>query len=124
MELGTTGAVGAGAVVAEEKHRHNHHNNTVRPSHDTGMTGSTAAPLDNSYGGPNNKYGDSTLPVSSSNYSSPQNPSSGNTYNAAPVSGHGTTNYQVIHDSTPYAGVHHGGHVHTYQDSGTVPQNY
>ena len=50
------GVVGTGLVVAEEKHHHKHQNNNfARPSHDTAMTGSTAAMPEATYGGSNTK---------------------------------------------------------------------
>ena len=49
------GVVGAGALVAEEKHRTRNNRNSERISDDTAMTGTTA-PVADSYGGPNTKY--------------------------------------------------------------------
>ncbi|CAF9943405.1 MAG: hypothetical protein ALECFALPRED_000298 [Alectoria fallacina] len=49
------GGVGAGALVADEKHRTRNNRNSERISNDTAMTGTTA-PVADSYGGPNTKY--------------------------------------------------------------------
>lgn len=124
------GALGGGALIAEEKHHHkkNHTNgNDMRPSHDTAMTGSTAAvPESTIHGGSAEKYGDE--------YAGQQQRNSGyQAYNqqgtgiahgsAVPTTerayGHGIHRQQgVIHDPNPYAEVHHGGlpHAATHGD--------
>ncbi|KAL8889974.1 MAG: hypothetical protein Q9215_002843 [Flavoplaca cf. flavocitrina] len=58
-EMGTVGSgAAAGALIADEKHRHNN-----RTSYDTGVTGTTAAsPAGAAYGGPNDRYNTSTVP--------------------------------------------------------------
>lgn len=84
-ELGTISVGGAGLAAADGSH---HHNKTLRPSHDTTVTGSTAAAPAAAYDdNANNKYQTSTLPVS--------NPAPG-----------------AVHDRQPYAEVHHGGSPH------------
>lgn len=110
-ELGGAGAVGAGALIAEEKHRHKN----ARTSHETGVTGTTAAgsPVA-SYGGSNNKYANEpTIPREHYNNGAPEPVASTNSYQpyhqgALPSQ----PQTQVIHDPTPYAEVHHGGHPH------------
>ena len=73
------GAVGAGALIAEEKHHRNNHNDG-RISDDTAMTGTTAPVADSAYGGPNNKYSqEPTVPTL-----------------AHPVHGDGYTNQQSL----------------------------
>ena len=109
-ELGTAG-VGAGALIAEEKHRHNN----ARTSHETGVTGTTAASPGAAYGTPDNRYNNGAA-VPHSNY-----PNSGNElaaptntyqpYREGASTGHSHT--QVVHDPSPYAEVHHGGYPHT-----------
>ena len=96
-ELGT---VGAAAVLAEEKPRQKR--NGLRTSHDTGMTGSTAAPPDGTYGGTNTKYNqDHTVPAQNTGYIPPAS--------SVPDT--------VVHDPNPYAEVHHGGYVHSHPES-------
>lgn len=46
------GAAGASAYIAEEKHRHNN----ARASHETGVTGTTAASPTAAYGGSSGNY--------------------------------------------------------------------
>ncbi|KAL8986832.1 MAG: hypothetical protein Q9177_003908 [Variospora cf. flavescens] len=48
------GATGAGALITEEKHRHQNNN---RMSHETGVTGTTAGSPGATYGGPTSRYG-------------------------------------------------------------------
>ena len=57
--MGTAGGgAAAGALIADEKHRHNN-----RTSYDTGVTGTTAAsPAGAAYGGPNDRYNTATVP--------------------------------------------------------------
>lgn len=57
-ELGTVGT----APVVVEKHHH-HNNNNIRPSNDTGMTGSTMANHDTGYGLGHRKHAEPTVPV-------------------------------------------------------------
>ena len=82
------GVIGVGGVAAAENHHH--HSKNIRPSHDTTVTGSTAAAPAAAYDdNANNKYQTSTLPGSNPGH-------------------HGG----VVHDNTPYAEVHHGGIPH------------
>lgn len=116
-------------MVAEEKHHETSHKNTIRPSHDTSMTGSTAAPPDGVYGGPNNKYLDPTPPVVNPEHPTHHIPISGHAYNTIPESGYETRNgppgnHHVIHDPAPYAEVHHGGVLHTHPGSGMGSGQY
>lgn len=107
-ELGT---VGAGALIAEEKH---HHNNT-RPSHETGVTGTTAASNGAAYNAPVNGYGrEAHVPQGNHANGGAELPTPTNAYQ--PYRESATTGHhqptQVIHDSSPYAEVHHGGYPH------------
>ncbi|KAI9669200.1 MAG: hypothetical protein M1817_004742 [Caeruleum heppii] len=87
-ELGT---VGAGAV-AGEKHNDHHHGHGVRPSHDTGITGTTMGATDGGYNGTNkyNTTGYGNPPTAAGGHAPPvgsvHNPHAGG---HAPV----TTNY-------------------------------
>ncbi|KAL8737254.1 MAG: hypothetical protein Q9181_001873 [Wetmoreana brouardii] len=114
-ELGAAGAgVGAGALIAEEKHRHDNNN---RPSHDTGVTGTTAHSPGGAYGGPSSRYANEpTVPPVSHGH-----PNSNSAELAAPAGNYqayreggatGQPHHQVIHDPSPYADVHHGGLPH------------
>lgn len=121
--------MGTGAVVAEEKHHQTNHKNTIRPSHDTAMTGSTAAPPDGGYGGPNNKYLEPAAPVVNSEHQTHHSSSPSNAYNTVPESGYESRNtptrdHHVIHDTTQYAEVHHGGFPHTHSESGMKSGRY
>lgn len=58
-ELGTVGT----APVVVEKHHHHNNNNTIRPSNDTGMTGSTMANHDTGYGHTHKKHAEPTVPI-------------------------------------------------------------
>ena len=98
------GAVSPGVVVGEEKH---HHSKPIRPSHDTTVTGSTAAAPDVGYGGLNNKYQETTYP----------SVTSGQTTH------HSTHVDQVVYDREPYAEVHHGGIPHVGH-AADVPKRY
>ena len=58
------GGLGAGsAAIVEEKHKKNKRVSDIRPSHETGMTGSTAAAPDAAYGGAANKYAEPAMPT-------------------------------------------------------------
>ena len=103
------GAAGATGLVAE-KHVHDRnyaaHDNTIRPSGETGMTGSTMAGGDaygGAYGGPMNKYG-----------------------NDRPVHNHGALGMhepahgpEVTHTAEPTAQVHGRGFPHAEPGTGT-----
>ena len=115
------GAVGAGGVaLAEEKHHHK--NGNIRPSHDTAMTGSTAAAPDNVYGSVNNKYDrEPTVPAIGTAHSPHHDMVTG-----APNAGYRephTGPHPVIHDPEPYAPIHHGGFPHTHPESDRVGYN-
>ena len=119
------GAVGAGALVAEEKHRTRDNRNSERISDDTAMTGTTAPVAD--YGGPNTKYNQEPTvptqihPAHNDGYANQQNVgvASGG---AMPEmdSNVGGGGHFVQHVSEPYANVHQGGYVH--QAHGIPPQ--
>lgn len=134
-ELGTIPALDNGnAVIADEKAHHNHNHSkkstnksseAFRTSHETAMTGSTAAmPLaasEVSYGGANNKYSsEGAHPHSqqASGYYSAYQPSQPPTSNT----GYGYVGQDsgVIHDPNPYAEVHGTGHPHTH----TSPESH
>ena len=112
------GAVGAGALVAEEKHRTRENRNSARISDDTAMTGTTA-PVADSYGGPNNKYNpEPTVPTQTH---LPHNNGYSNQQTLGVASGGavpemesnmGGGGHYVQHVNEPYADVHHGGYVH------------
>ena len=119
------GAVGAGALAAEEHHHNNRNSN---------ITGDTA--VGDGYGGPNTKYAtaaDPVLPSHNAGYSQPDA-----RYSQATTGYASTTNYEpqstgvasnvpemegtanhpyVQHDQEPYAEVHHGGYVHSNPES-------
>ena len=109
------GAVGAGALIAEEKHHHRNNHNDGRISDDTAMTGTTAPVADSAYGGPNNKYSQEptvptlTHPAHADGYTNQQSlgVTSGTTVPEMGGGGHYTQ-----HVNEPYASVHHGGYVH------------
>ncbi|KAL8668725.1 MAG: hypothetical protein Q9168_006652 [Polycauliona sp. 1 TL-2023] len=64
-EMGAAGSgAAAGALIAEEKHRHDN-----RKSYDTGVTGTTAhsAPVGAAYGGPNDRYNAPNVPHTNHN---------------------------------------------------------
>lgn len=105
------GAVGAGALIAEEKHHHNHN----RTSHETGVTGTTAASPGVAYNAPVSGYGGEThVPYGSYANGGAELPTPTNTYQ--PYREGATTGHhqptQVVHDPSPYAEVHHGGFPH------------
>ena len=112
------GAVGAGGLIAEEKHRTRNNHNSERISDDTAMSGTTA-PVTDSYGGPINKYSqEPTMPTQTHHG---QTDGYGNhqtlgvaTGGAVPEmeSNVGGGGHYVEHVSEPYADVHHGGYVH------------
>ncbi len=113
------GAVGAGGLaLAEEKHHH-HKNGNIRPSHDTAMTGSTAAGPDH-YGSVNNKYDrEPTVPAIGTAHTPHHTPHYG-TATSAPNAAYcepTTGSTPVVHDPEPYAPVHHGGFPHTHPES-------
>lgn len=108
------GVVGAGALAAEEKHPKKR-GNFLRPSHETAATGSTAVGTDTTYGGPNNKYAQDSVPTHNTGYIPP-------TGTGVPPTGTGlggstTRPDVVVHDANPYAEVHHGGFVHSHSHS-------
>ncbi len=127
-ELGALG--GGSALIAEEKTHHKKHHsngNDLRPSHDTAMTGSTAAvPESTVYGGSAEKYGDGYAGQQERNsgYQAYNQNGTGIAHSSAnPTTerayGHGIHQQQgVIHDPNPYAEVHHGGlpHAATHGD--------
>lgn len=103
------GAAGIG------KHHNEKHDGDLRASHDTALTGSTAAPTTHGtgYGGLNNRYPatDSQVPLHKSTL-------------AGPTPNHGYTTLTpenkpdvVVHDNAPYAEVHHKGFPHTHPES-------
>ncbi|KAL8652984.1 MAG: hypothetical protein Q9210_002376, partial [Variospora velana] len=104
------GVGGAGALITEEKHRHNDN----RTSHETGVTGTTAGSPGATYGGPTNKYANE--PIAPNNTyknggaatNAPTNGYQPYSQSAAPSQPH-----KVIHDPEPYTEVHHGGYPHT-----------
>lgn len=110
--------MGAGALVAEEKHRSHNNRNSERISDDTAMTGTTA-PVADGYGGPNSKYNqEPTVPLQAypgqtDGYANQQTLGVASR-GAVPemesnVAGGG---HYTQHVSEPYADVHHGGYVH------------
>ena len=114
-ELGT---LGAGALVAEEKHRTRNNRNSERISDDTAMTGTTA-PVADGYGGPNNKYNqEPTIPAQTyqgqtDGHANHQTfgVTSGKAVPEMDSSAGGGGHY-VQHVNEPYADVHQGGYVH------------
>lgn len=130
-ELGTMGA-GSAAIVDEKHHKKNNRVSDIRPSHETGMTGSTAAPPD-AYGGTTSKYAEPAVPTHHNNnngyaaYTPQQNGTNYETGTATTTSGFNNTTHAhghgqhgavpVIHDPKPYAEVHHGGFPHTHPES-------
>ena len=110
-ELGVLGA--GSAAIAEEKH----HKKNKRISDETGMTGSTAAAADAGYGGTNNKYAESALPVHHNNAGyvpyDQQQTGTAVTTPGATYGGYGhSSEAKVVHDANPYAEVHNEGFVH------------
>ncbi|MCJ1258097.1 hypothetical protein MMC24_005927 [Lignoscripta atroalba] len=107
-ELGTVAPV----VLAEEKHRNKHHsaNSALRPSHDTAMTGSTAAVPDNTYGGHNTKYAHDPTPH--------VHTAAPHTHTAAPqlhndgYQSRDTGRVIIGHDNSPGPEVHNNGFPH------------
>ena len=132
-ELGTMGA--GSAIIADEKHhKKNKRVSDIRPSQETGMTGSTAAAPDATYGGNSNKYAEPAVPThhnTSNGYTPYTNQQNGTTYDngtagAAPgagydnntTHGHGHTGATtVVHDPNPYAEVHNQGYPHSHPES-------
>ena len=112
------GVVGAGALVAEEKHRTRNDRNIERISDDTGMTGTTA-PVADGYGGPNTKYNqEPTVPTQTllgqtDGYANQQTLgiASGGAVSEMDSNVGGGGHY-TQHVSEPYAEVHQGGYVH------------
>lgn len=112
------GAVGAGALVAEEKHRTRNNRNSERISDDTAMTGTTA-PVADGYGGPNTKYNqEPTVPTQTHSgqtdgYANQQTlgVASAGAVPEMESNAAGGGHY-VQHVSEPYADVHQGGYVH------------
>ncbi|KAI4101767.1 MAG: hypothetical protein L6R37_004795 [Teloschistes peruensis] len=118
------GVLGGSAIIAEEKHRHDHND---RISHETGVTGTTAHSPGLAYGGPNDRYSNEPTapPPLSHGHARQQNADLAaeyQPYRSEGVVGHGNT--QVVHDSSPYADVHHGGHVHAEKPSTFGHGNY
>lgn len=122
------GALGAGsAAIADEKHKKNKRVSDIRPSHETGMTGSTAAAPDAAYGGSSNKYAEPAVPTHHNantgypQYSQQQTGTAvtapDNTYGSGyggDSAGYGQpAGTKVFHDPNPYAEVHGDGHPHS-----------
>ncbi|KAL8768489.1 MAG: hypothetical protein Q9209_005280 [Squamulea sp. 1 TL-2023] len=121
-ELGTAG-VGAGALIAEEKHRHDN-----RKSYETGVTGTTAAsPVCAAYGGTTNRQHESAVPpvnnhAHANNHghhanTGPEVATSSNAYQpyrqGEGMLGSGHQQHpQVVHVPEPYTEVHQGGYPH------------
>ncbi|KAL8922367.1 MAG: hypothetical protein Q9208_005220 [Pyrenodesmia sp. 3 TL-2023] len=106
------GASGAGALITEEKHRHNDN----RTSHETGVTGTTAGSPGATYGGPTNKYAhEPTAPHNTHhNGGVGTNAPTNNGYQPYSQSGMPTQPHkEVIHDPEPYTEIHHGGYPHS-----------
>lgn len=105
------GVVGAGALVAEEKHRTRDNHNSERISDDTAVA--------DGYGGPNTKYNQEptvpphTYPGQTDGYANQQNlgVASGGTVPEMDSNESGGGHY-VQHVNEPYAEVHQGGYVH------------
>ena len=123
MQDAELGAVGAGALAAEDKHHH-HHDHT----RNSNITGDTA--VADGYGGANNKYAtaqEPTLPSHTTAYGQqPATTGYASTTNYEPqttgvseMSGQEGTAHRpfVQHDPEPYAQVHHGGYVHSNPES-------
>ena len=123
-ELGALG--GGSALITEEKaHNNQHHSNDVRPSHDTGVTGTTVPVAETGYGGSVNKYSNEYASQQpNSRYNAYVPPESGTTqththshnpshpYNGTAY-GQGTTQPgMVVYDPEPYATVHGDGSPH------------
>ena len=122
MQDAELGAVGVGALAAEDKHHHDHTRNS-------NITGDTA--VADGYGGANNKYAtaqEPTLPAHTAAYNQPvattgyattttdyERQSTG----VSEMEGQtGSANRPYVqHDPEPYAQVHHGGYVHTSPES-------
>lgn len=104
--------IGAAGV---EKHHNEKHDGDLRASHDTALTGSTAAPATHSagYGGSSKRYSgtDSQVPLHKSTVAG-----------LTPNPGYTTLTPEtkpdvVVHDNTPYAEVHHKGYPHTHPET-------
>ncbi|KAL8905351.1 MAG: hypothetical protein Q9207_002699 [Kuettlingeria erythrocarpa] len=110
------GAGGAGALIAEEKHRHDN----GRTSHETGVTGTTAGSPGATYGGSTNKYSNEpTIPysvhqngVSGTTASNGYQPYSQGAYQGQP---------QNTHESTPYP---NGGYPHIEAATSNHPTTF
>ena len=118
MQDAELGAMGAGALAAEDHHHHDRNSN---------ITGDTA--VGDGYGGPNTKYATAAEPAHSSHNTGYGQPTTGyaSTTNYEPQST-GVTSHvpemegnahqpHVVHDPEPYAEVHHGGYVHSNPES-------
>lgn len=106
-ELGTAGT---SALIAEEKHRHNN----ARTSHETGVTGTTAASPGAAYSAPVSGYGNDTNASHGNRVNDgAELPGATNTYQPyreGATTGQNRT--QVVHDPSPYAEVHDRGYPH------------
>lgn len=114
------GAVGVGSALAVEKH--NKHNSTVRPSHDTAMTGSTAANPDLGYTGQTNKYTSDPLTHQNNaaySHGNPAHTSQDNSYDSQLTGHHNHSN--LVAEDTPH--IHNNGYPHIEPPShgGQVP---
>ncbi|CAO1596965.1 hypothetical protein XANCAGTX0491_000792 [Xanthoria calcicola] len=134
-EMGTVGSgAAAGALIAEEKHRHDNHK-----SYETGVTGTTtASPGGPTYGGPHDRYNAPTAPhVNDHSHhtgTAPELTGSNNAYQpyrqGPEMSGAGhqphghhpepyygdlpqTEHNPVAHTAEPYTQVHQGNHLHS-----------
>ena len=121
------GAVGAGTAAVEEKHHH--HSKSMRPSHDTTVTDSTAAAPEVAYGGPNNRYQEPTFLEANPGYMSHHPPNSTNANNVAAQREHTTETSashvdQVVYEQQPYAEVHHGGVPHAAEATDLPKERY
>lgn len=95
------GAIGGGVAAAEENH---HQSKAVRPSHDTTVTGSTAAAPGVAYDDNSNTRYKSAFPETN------PGPGYANEYSASKSN-------KVVHNQEPYAEVHHGGVPHVARGS-------
>ncbi|KAL8692977.1 MAG: hypothetical protein Q9218_002094 [Villophora microphyllina] len=118
------GVAGGSALIAEEKHHHDKHN---RISHETGVTGTTAHSPNGApgvaYGGPNDRYNEPTIPPVSHGHHHNQVPelttgtATGGYQPYREGAGLPQGHTQVVHDSSPYAEVHHNGRPHVEPNS-------
>lgn len=114
------GAVGAGGALAAEKH--NKHNSTIRPSHDTATTGSTAANPDLGYTGQTNKYTSDPLAHQNNaaySHANPIHKSHDNHYDGLSTGHHNHSN--IVSDDSPH--IHNNGfpHIEPPSHGGQVP---